>query len=375
MRARCGTIRAHEKARSENEGFCEGEARGQAERRPLCQNDDGVRDVPCRQLYARPAQERRLAAVPLPRPVVRQTLQLTPLLLVLGLVAAAPVATAAEDRPLRVVTFNLLHGGPWSGLTGRDDHLEARLALIAAQLRALEPDVVALQESPVSRWRGDVAARLAEALGLAHVHARATERVFGWMPLGRLVMGALGFVEGPAILSRYPIVASAIHELPRCEHRLDPRVALRADLVTPAGLLRVYSTHTSRDDCQTRRVAEVALAERGPLPALVMGDLNTGESAAVLQELREQGFLDLFREANPTALGATVRQDVLAAVSTVRRRVDYLLLLPGSRVKARVLSSRVVLDTPGRRADGSPLWPSDHYGVLAEIGLSPTPAP
>src|SRR4029450_3774638 len=100
---------AHEKARSENEGFCQGEARGQAERRPLCQNDDGVRDVPCRQLYARPAQERRLAAVPLPRPVVRQTLQLTPLLLVLGLVAAAPVATAAEDRPLCVGTFNLLH--------------------------------------------------------------------------------------------------------------------------------------------------------------------------------------------------------------------------------------------------------------------------
>ena len=296
-------------------------------------------------------------------------------MLVLGLVAAAPVATAAEDRPLRVVTFNLLHGGPWSGLTGRDDHLEARLALIAAQLRALEPDVVALQESPVSRWRGDVAARLSEALGLAHVHARATERVFGLRFLGRLIVGVLGFVEGPAILSRYPIVASAIHELPRCEHRLDPRVALRADLVTPAGLLRVYSTHTSRDDCQTRRVAEVALAERGPLPALVMGDLNTGESAAVLQELREQGFLDLFREANPTALGATVRQDVLAAVSTVRRRVDYLLLLPGSRVQARVLSSRVVLDTPGRRADGSPLWPSDHYGVLAEIGLSPTPAP
>ena len=271
------------------------------------------------------------------------------------------------------MTFNLLHGGPWSGLTGRDDHLEARLALIAAQLRALEPDVVALQESPVSRWRGDIAARLAGTLGLAHVHARATERVFGWLPLGRLVMGGLGFVEGPAILSRFPILASAIHGLPQCVHRLDPRVALRADLATPAGLLRVYSTHTSRDDCQTRRLAEVALAERGPLPALVMGDLNTGESASALQELREHGFLDLYREANPTALGATTRQEVLAAVSTVRRRIDYVLLLPGSRVQARVLSSRVVLDTPGQRADGGPLWPSDHYGVLAEIRLSPSP--
>jgi len=287
---------------------------------------------------------------------------------------AAPAATAAEDRPLRVVTFNLLHGGPWSGLTGRDDHLEARLGLIIAQLRALDPDVVALQESPVSRWRGDVAARLAGALGLAHVHARATDNVFGWRPLGRLVMGALGFVEGPAILSRFPIVSSAVHELPHCVHRLDPRVALRADLDTPAGVLRVYSTHTSRDDCQTRRVAALALAERGPLPALVLGDLNTGESAEALEELRAQGFVDLFREANPTLSGATTRQDVLAPGPTVRRRVDYVLLLPGSRVAARVVSSRVVLDTPGRRADGGPLWPSDHYGVLAEIRLSPPPA-
>jgi hypothetical protein len=65
---------------------------------------------------------------------------------------------------------------------------------------------------------------------------------------------------------------------------------------------------------------------------------------------------------------------VLAPGPTVRRRVDYVLLLPGSRVAARVVSSRVVLDTPGRRADGGPLWPSDHYGVLAEIRLSPPPA-
>ena len=274
---------------------------------------------------------------------------------------AAPAATAAEERPLRVVTFNLLHGGPWSGLTGHDDDLETRLGLIIGQLRTLDPDVVALQESPVSRWRGDVAARLAQALGLGHVHARATENVFGWRPLGRLVLGVLGFVEGPAI--------SEVHVLPHCVHRLDPRVALSADLETAAGVLRVYSTHTSRDDCQTRRLGAVVLAERGPLP-LVLGDLNTGESAAALDELRAQGFVDLFREANPIALGATVRQDVLAPASTVRRRVDYVLLLPGSRVAAEVVSSRVVLDTPGRRADGSPLWPSDHYGVLAEIRLS-----
>ena len=64
-------------------------------------------------------------------------LRLTCLLLVSCLVTA-PAATAADDRPLRVVTFNLLHGGPWSGLTGDDDDLERRLELMVAQLRALE---------------------------------------------------------------------------------------------------------------------------------------------------------------------------------------------------------------------------------------------
>jgi hypothetical protein len=29
-----------------------------------------------------------------------------------------------------------------------------------------------------------------------------------------------------------------------------------------------------------------------------------------------------------------------------------------------------VLATPGRLANGTALWPSDHYGVLAEIALA-----
>ena len=224
-------------------------------------------------------------------------------LLVTVLLVATPVgATAPEDRPLRLVTFNLLHGGPWSGLTGRDDRLEARLSLMAAQLRALDPDIVALQESPVTRWRGDIAARLAAALGFSAVHARATERAFAWRWVGRVIVGALGFVEGPAILSRFPIVASEVYDLPHCAKRIDPRVAVRADVATPAGVLAVFSTHTSRDDCQTRQVAALARAHRGALPAVVMGDLNTIESAPAFQELLAQGFETVFQVRSATPI-------------------------------------------------------------------------
>jgi len=30
----------------------------------------------------------------------------------------------------------------------------------------------------------------------------------------------------------------------------------------------------------------------------------------------------------------------------------------------------VILSTPGRLANGTALWPSDHYGVVAELTLA-----
>lgn len=295
--------------------------------------------------------------------------------LLLGLlIAAMPLAVGAEDRPLRLVTFNLLHGGPWSGITGADNHLERRLAMIIEDLRALDPDVVALQESPVTRRHGDVAGRIARALGLGHVHARATEHVFPLRFLGRLVTGVLGFVEGPAILSRFPITASAVTQLPRCRRWLDPRVVLRADLDTPAGELSVFSTHTSRDDCQTRRVAELAQRPPGRHPAVVMGDLNTGETAPVLGAFLDHGFVDAYRATNPTAPGPTVWQRIEAPSPTVVRRVDYVFLRAGDAVTASAVSSRVVLNTPRPHGEGGVLWPSDHYGVFVEVDLRRTTA-
>jgi hypothetical protein len=38
-------------------------------------------------------------------------------------------------------------------------------------------------------------------------------------------------------------------------------------------------------------------------------------------------------------------------------------------MSVRVRSSRVVLNTPGRLGNGAVLWPSDHYGVLADLEL------
>jgi endonuclease/exonuclease/phosphatase family metal-dependent hydrolase len=288
--------------------------------------------------------------------------------------AALPGGAAAGEATLpalRVVTFNLLHGGPSSGWRGDGEHLEERLAMVTRELEALAPDVVGLQEASISRARGNVAARLAKALGLHWAHASATRRVSGLSWIDGLIVWGMNFEEGPAVLSRFPIVETNVVELPRCRRFYDPRVLLRATVQTPRGRLDVFSTHTGHDACQVRRIAEVVGARRGGLPALVMGDFNAADTADWMVALgREHGFVDAFRVARPAEPGATVWQQPGAPGSTVTRRVDFIFVVPNGTPAPRVRSSRVVLDTPARRPDGSTLWPSDHYGVLAELELA-----
>lgn len=61
-----------------------------------------------------------------------------------AILTLAPVDRAAAE-PTRVVTFNLLHGGPVASVTGDGERLEDRLALVTVELRRLQPDVIALQ--------------------------------------------------------------------------------------------------------------------------------------------------------------------------------------------------------------------------------------
>lgn len=288
--------------------------------------------------------------------------------MVAGLLLAT-TAGQSQAETLRVVTFNLLHGGPWSGLIGNGADLNERFEIAVAQLAALRPDVVALQEASVGGGRGNVAERLGRALGVEWIHAPTTSQVFGIGWLDRTITSAIRFNEGPAVLSRFPIVSSEVVALPRCANRLFPRVLLRVEVKTPHGPLDFYSTHTSRDDCQLRRVAELVGARRGPLPAIVAGDFNTRENADAYAELLGAGFVDAFRAVNPGAAGSTSLQRVHASESTVSRRIDFVFVVSGANGASRVRESRVVLDIPRRRADGTTLWPSDHYGVLAVIEM------
>jgi endonuclease/exonuclease/phosphatase family metal-dependent hydrolase len=134
----------------------------------------------------------------------------------------------------------------------------------------------------------------------------------------------------------------------------------------------VFSTHTSGHACHARAVGALVRERRGELPGVLMGDLNAVESSEALATLAaEVRFLDAFRTRHPDAPGFTVYQPVTAPERRARRRVDYVLVVPGLAFPGVVVDSRVVLDAPGRLADGTLLWPSDHYGVLADLKVHP----
>jgi hypothetical protein len=62
-------------------------------------------------------------------------------LLAATLVGALATPALAQIPPVptvRFVTLNVLHGGPLSGWTGKDSHLEARLDLVTEALRSLD---------------------------------------------------------------------------------------------------------------------------------------------------------------------------------------------------------------------------------------------
>jgi endonuclease/exonuclease/phosphatase family metal-dependent hydrolase len=182
----------------------------------------------------------------------------------------------------------------------------------------------------------------------------------------------LNFTEGPALVSRFPINAWEVQVLPRCGHLMEPRVLLYATVQTPWGQLSVATTHTSGAASQHRRVAEFLRNRRHALPTILMGDFNALEDSPAMTTLtHEAGFRDAFRRVHPTAAGFTCDQALSAPTPTVSQRIDYVLLLPGASAPGEIGVTQVILNTPRRLPTGQVLWPSDHYGVLAEVEVCP----
>ncbi len=261
---------------------------------------------------------------------------------------------------ISVLTWNLWwRFGPW----------EDRQPAILATIRSLDADVICLQEV----WFADgtsSAELIAEDIGFHVVGAH------------RLVIDGVGF--GNAVLARWPITESAVLDLPCFEGHDEQRVVVRATVDGPDGPLQVFSTHLDwRYDRSATRQAQVRalcefVADTRPRthPPIVCGDFNaepasdeirmmTGEAAVPVDGLV---FFDSFRVAG-SGVGDTwsERNPFAAAEFEQERRIDYVFVgWRRSDGTGSTVSSRVVGDEP---VDG--VWPSDHFGVLAELRRPP----
>jgi len=271
-----------------------------------------------------------------------------------------------EEKPLRVVSFNLYHGGVTSVRWGDGDLIEQRLRMVATQLGQIGADVAGVQEASVGPDRGDVAARLAGELGFRHVWAGT-----GWRWAPWVVRAALGFEEGPGVLSRFPIVSWNATELAACGAGYR-RMVVCARVSAPWGPVDVCSAHTSASLCEHRSLVAALRRRDASVPLVLTGDLNARpEERAIRVLVRKLGLVDAFAAANPGAPGFTVRQAPRESRPTAQRRVDYVLVRPAKGGTLRIAASWIVLRTPDRGPDLRMLWPSDHYGVLADLVFAP----
>jgi endonuclease/exonuclease/phosphatase family metal-dependent hydrolase len=278
-----------------------------------------------------------------------------------------PAASTGASSTLRVATLNL-----W----GEQGPHERRLALAAAGFAGITPDVVALQEVRAIEGRlPNQAATLAQRLGLDYVFCPAT-------PWG-------GGQEGVALLARTILTADST-ELPGATDT-ERRVVLMVTCETAAGPVNVYTTHLNYrlHDGLTRERQVLAIddfirAHPSDRPQILMGDFNATPAHDEIRFLRGQTTLagrrtyyqDAFARLHPHDPGTTwaVRNPYTDRLHWLEpdRRLDYVFVTPErSDGRGLIHLCRIVLDQPD--ADG--VFPSDHFGVMADVQLTPRATP
>lgn len=227
---------------------------------------------------------------------------------------------AALGAEVRVLSYNIRH---CQGLDGKVD-----AARIAAIIRSVRPDVVALQEVDRSVGRSgrvDQAEELGRLTGLRAVFGRTIDLDGGQY--------------GNAVLAGLPVVRSVNHPLPGAE----PRAVIEVDF----GGFAFFATHldVGRDDAlRMKSAAEINRRVKGP--ALLAGDLNSVIGSGPMKLLSAEwsfagqgGELPTIPAPKPT------------------RQIDFVLFRPADRWK--VIEVRV-LDEPAA---------SDHRPILAVLEL------
>lgn len=237
----------------------------------------------------------------------------------------------------RAITLNLNYlgtrHGPWP----------ARRPLVVEALRALQPDVIALQ----AVWRTVAGDSQADELAR---EVPGYESV-AYEPAAEDAQGTRGL----ALLARRPLEQIEKRTLGLRAGTEDPdrRIVQRAHL----GGLCLHNVHFSwvpEQVADNVREALPFLSARGP--ALVMGDFNLPPEDPLHGRFREAGWIDAWQTLRPRDPGYTFESDAPSV------RIDYAYVSESLAPRLRAI------DIIGGGRAASPRL-SDHLGVVVELDL------
>lgn len=248
---------------------------------------------------------------------------------------ALAASHAAEPIRLRVLSYNIHHA------EGVDRKLDVER--IASIIRAVAPDLVALQEVDQKVKRSQGVDQPAELARLTKMQV-----VFGAnIPLQ-------GGHYGNAVLSRLPIARHKNHLLPNIDAS-EQRGVIEAEIDLPDTNepLLLLATHLDfradeRERLASAKVINELVAKHPKQIALLAGDLNATPESKTLQQ-----FETLWTRANAKPM-ATV------PVDQPKQQIDFILFRPHDRwkvIEVNVLDEAVA---------------SDHRAIFAVLEMIPS---
>jgi endonuclease/exonuclease/phosphatase family metal-dependent hydrolase len=250
-------------------------------------------------------------------------------ILILFLVFMTPIFGSAkeaegETRKLKVLCYNLRFGEL------------ASLEELAAFIRSVDPDIVALQEVDVMTYREraphqngkNFIAELGYHTGMLSAYARTIDYAKGYYGIG--------------ILSKYPFASTRKILLPLVAGSKEQRAMLVADVELPGNKVFTFvSTHLDHTNGEVRQAQAKTLnkALKGnPHPMIVAGDFNARPKSPEISEGMKKW-------------NTACNSDFTIPATGPRSKIDYIFYAPAGKWKP------VSSETPRvTLSDHLPLW-------------------